>query len=120
LYNAASLFSGVAWMGAWWKIWGLLGALEIEAHASGYADEGPIGLLFVLVRGSLILAAMPVAVPLVMMAGAALIGTGIVLLIAWIFGGILSLFHPWLAYVPYGAAAVILMSAAWVALGDDL
>ena len=119
LYNAASLFSGVAWMGAWWKIWGLLGALELAASASGYSHDGAIGLLFVLLRGALILAALPVAVPLVMMAGAALIGTGVLLLIAWFLGGILSLFHPWLAYGPDAVAAVILSLAGWEVLGED-
>ena len=61
---------------------------------------------------------LPIAIPLGLLAGVATVVGGFLLLIAWILGGLLSLFHPWLAYLPYAIATVILIGAAWEALGE--
>ena len=55
IFNAGALISGMLWMAAFWKIWGLLGTLEIAALLSGYSHEGALGLLFILARGTLTL-----------------------------------------------------------------
>ena len=120
LVNLLSIVSGVAWLYALWMFWGQLNGLESAARMAGYSHEGLLGLLFVLVRGGVIVTAIPIAIALaiVMFIGAiclALIGGG-----SWILGGILGFFHPWLAILSYIIGGYLLLVAAWRSIGDEV
>ena len=118
IYNLWAICNGAAWLYVWWILWCQLGQFETATMAAGHAHDGGVGLLFVLTRGVMILGILPVAVPVGLLAAFATLGVGIAWLGAWILGGILGLFHPWLAHVAYAAAAILLLVTAWQALGD--
>ena len=120
LHNAWGLCNAVVWLWIWLKLWSQLGSFEAISLAAGHTHEGAMGLLFVLLRGVLIVVALPVAVPLAMFVGGAAIIIGTIWLAAWIAGGVLGFFHPWLTIVPIFIAGIVLIAAAWAALGEDL
>ena len=120
LYNVWALCNAVVWLWIWFQLWSQLGSFEATSLAAGHAHEGAMGLVFVLVRGVLIVAALPVAFPIALFAGGAAIVIGTLWLVAWVVGGVLGFFHPWLIPVPYFVAGISLIAAGWAALGEDL
>ena len=120
LHNAWALCNAVSWLWIWLHIWSQIGSFEAASLAAGHPHDGAIGLLFVLIRGVLIVAVLPVAFPIAVFAGGATIAIGTLWLVAWITGGVLGFFHPWLVSVPYFAAGIALIAAGWAALGEDL
>ena len=119
-YPAWALCNAAGWSWILLQIWTQVGTFEAASLAGGHAQSGAMGLLFVLIQGVLIVAALPVAVPLAMFAGGAAIIIGTIWLAAWIAGGVLGFFHPWLTIVPIFIAGIVLIAAAWAALGEDL
>ncbi|MFZ4775957.1 MAG: hypothetical protein ACOYM3_11365 [Terrimicrobiaceae bacterium] len=120
LCNLWAIGNGAAWSYVWWILWGLIGKFETTTLAAAHAHDGGVGLLFVLIKGLMILSILPVAIPLGLLSAFAALGVGIAWLGAWVLGHILGFFHPWLVHVPYAAAAVVLLIAAWEALGNGL
>ncbi|MEI6491660.1 MAG: hypothetical protein WCO94_03850 [Verrucomicrobiota bacterium] len=120
LHNAWALCNAAGWSWILLQIWIQVGTFEAASLATGHAQSGAMGLLFVLLRGVLIVVALPVAVPLAMFVGGAAIIIGTIWLAAWIAGGVLGFFHPWLTIVPIFIAGIVLIAAAWAALGEDL
>lgn len=120
ILNLWALSNAAAWVYLWCGLWYQLGLFESATLAAGHAHDGGVALLFVLARGAMILAILPVAVPLGLLAAFAALGTGLAWLCAWILGGIMEFFHPWLVPVPYVAATVVLLIAAWESLGEGL
>jgi hypothetical protein len=120
LHNAWALCNSAGWVWIWLHIWNQVGCLEAGSLAAGHTHDGAIGLLFVLFRGALIVAALPVAFPMAVFAG----GAGVVIctlwFAAWIVGGALGFFHPWLIPVPYFLAGISLIAGGWAVLGEDL
>ena len=120
LLNAYSLLNGVAWLWIWLMIWNQLYVIEALARSAGYTHDGLMGLTFVLARGVLIISALPVALPLAVLAGGAVIVIATTWLLAWIAGGVLGYFHPWLIHLPYWVAGMFLIVVGWFLLGEDL
>ena len=120
LHNAWALCNAAGWLWIWIHIWSQIGSFEAASLAAGHPHDGAIGLLFVLIRGVLIVAALPVALPLGVFAGGAAVAIGTLWLVAWIAGAVLGFFHPWLIPVPYFVAGISLIAAGWAALGEDL
>ena len=120
LHNAWALCNAAGWLWIWLHIWSQIGSFEAASLAAGHPHDGAIGLLFVLIRGVLIVAALPVALPLGVFAGGAAVAIGTLWLVAWIAGAVLGFFHPWLIPVPYFVAGISLIAAGWAALGEDL
>ena len=120
LHNAWALCNAGGWLWIWLQIWNQVGTLGASSLAAGHAHDGAMGLAFVLIRGVLIVAALPVAFPLGVFVGGAAIAIGTLWLVAWIAGGVLGLLHPWLIPVRYFVAGISLIAAGWGALGEDL
>ena len=120
LHNAWALCNAVGWLWSWLHIWNLIGSFEAASLAAGHAHDGAIGLIFVLLRGAFIVAALPVAFPVAVFAGGAAIVIGVLCLASWVAGAVLGFFHPWLAFVPYFVAGIVLVATGWSVLGEDL
>ena len=120
LHNAWALCNAAGWSWILLQIWIQVGTFEAASLATGHAQSGAMGLLFVLARGALIVAGLPIVVPLGMFVGGAAIVIGAVWLVTWIASLVLGFFHPWMAFVPYFAAVIIIIAAGWMALGEDL
>ena len=120
LHNAWALCSAAFWLWICLQMWNQVGALEGASLAAGNAHDGAVGLIFVLARGALIVAILPIAFPLGVFAGGAAIVIGTIWLVAWIAAWVLGFFHPWLIFVPYFIAGIVVIAAGWNALGEDL
>jgi len=120
LHNAWALCNAAGWLWIWLLIWKQVGSFESVSLATEHARDGAIGLLFVLLRGALIVAALPVALPLGVFAGGAAVVICTLWLVAWLVGGALGFIHPWLTFVPFFVAGISLIAAGWAALGEDL
>ena len=120
LHNAWALCSAAFWLWICLQIWNQVRALEGASLAAGNAHDGAVGLIFVLARGALIVAVLPIAFPLGVFAGGAAIVIGTISLVAWIAAWVLGFFHPWLVFVPYFIAGIVVIAAGWNALGEDL
>jgi len=120
LLNAWALCSAVLWLWIWLHIWNQVDCFEAGSLAAGHTHDGAIGLVFVLVRGALIVVALPVALPFGVFAGGAAVVICTLWFVAWVAGWVLGLFHPWLAFVPHFVAGIVLIAGGWAVLGEDL
>jgi hypothetical protein len=120
LHNAWALCNAVGWLWIWLQLWSQLGSFEAVSVATEHTRDGAIGLLFVLLRGAFIVAALPVAFPVAVFAGGAAVVICTVWFAAWIAGGVLGFFHPWLIPVPFFVAGIVLIATGWSVLGEDL
>jgi len=120
VHNAWALSTAVVWLWIFWLIWSKVSSIEAASMAAGNAHDGAVGLIFVLARGALIVAVLPIAFPLGVFAGGAAIVIGTIWMVAWIAAWVLGFFHPWLVFVPYFIAGIVLIAAVWNALGEEL
>lgn len=114
----AILMSGI-WTYAFYKVWILLSVLSAYLVSSGHPHESIYGLGIVVLRGILILIALPCVAPLF------IFGICLSFLLSFVYLGtllasnVLALFHPMLAYVPPLVVIPALCWLGWNSLGDD-
>lgn len=108
-----AILSSMGWTFVFQKLWYLLDAASSLCARSGYPHDSWVGLVIVLLRGAVIIAALPCIFSLGVIGFIAAIIIGFCFVLNMVASGILGLFHPYLAYVPSIILGPFLLFALW-------
>ncbi len=116
--NAACIAGAVPWTWLGLQLWGGIDGLASRLTELGYAHESPAGLIVVLLRGALLVAVLPIVVPLGLVALRAGWLIGSVWVAHWVLAGVLGYFHPYLAWIATLGLGLGLATALWRSLDE--
>lgn len=115
----AALGGAVGWTFLFFEGWELLDRVSVFCANAGYPHESWVGLLIVLLRGGIILAALPCIFSLVVVGFIGAMILGIALLTCSLAAGILRIIHPLLAGVPFIILVPLTIWVLWRIFGKN-
>ncbi len=116
--NASCILGAIPWTWLGVRLWGGIDGLAVWLNELGYAHESLAGLIVVLLRGALIVAMLPIVVPLGLVALRVGWVIGSVWVAHWVLAGVLGYFHPYLAWIATAGLGLSLAIALWRSLDE--
>ncbi len=118
--NLLGIVGGIAWFQVTVVLWHQLGTFSAWTQLHGVPHESLGGLGIVLAKGLLILAAIPIVIPLAILAFYTGIAFFLCALLCAFSMNILGLFYPYLEWLPLVIISGVFARVIWAALAEDL